>query len=282
MPIDILRVIFDMLIVQDEALALDLVHLSKAMQGWITPIIYKNAIVPERQVKNFQRTMESSNGRKLGKLVRLLYLGAGTDYRTFTFEELNESLPSILSACTDLESFSTSCSLLELEDDSSATMDGPSFPSPKYIIFDNGEGSKDSNLSSCHPILRNVTHLCINFADLDKITPDVVPNLINLAVHGSPDFRIKYDHFALVNDVLRSFPNLKSFVVLSYLMGIYPKISFKKQFWQEIVVIKDPRLIVRPGLDVEDYRAITIQGKAEKIWDETVMCTDWRDRCLAT
>jgi hypothetical protein len=159
-------------------------------------------------------------------------------------------------------------------------MDGPSFPSPKYIIFDNVLELERSNFPPGHPLLHNVTHLCINFTDLDKVTPDVVPNLINLAVHRTY-FWTKFDHFALFNDVLRSFPNLKSIVVLSYLRTMMPKISFEDEFWQEIVIIEDPRLIVRPGLDVEDYRAI-MQGKPEKIWDETVMCTDWRDRCLAT
>lgn len=257
MPVEIARYLLEVAAEQDKATSLALVRVSKAVETWITPIIYHTVILLRRyQSMSFYHTLKALKP-SVGPTVRSLVIQDSVTHPA--------TIAGIVRRCTDLQ---TLVSSVNVSGPKFMAMIDPSFPGPWHMVL-RGLGSKMPPLD--HQLLRNVTHFYIE--DLREEYVDRVqslPRLTHLGFGCWGDLEPS-DYVAHITRALSS-PCL---LVLILQAMSSRTVVLEGDTWWRLAEIPDERLLARPGFPQDDTIAQVTAG--ETMWDDAqAKYGDWR------
>lgn len=251
---------------RDSALTFALI--SRTVHYWITPILYRTVLLPNRMAADrFHRGLGEAIGFDWG--LDPDFAGPGNVRNVFLSPENKaDSVDlTILTLCPHVERLvldvhASLCAWKEVD----STLPWPAPWEVAVTAYDSGDWLG-------HPVLHNLTHLYLQMPVLCS-GKDILPEVLSLhqLTHLSLGSYWAGDELVALTERLLSASTSLEMVLLHSL----PNLGCVGEIWVELAKIPDERLLVRPGLSLHDFgELLTSEGT---IWDDArVKFEDWRE-----
>jgi hypothetical protein len=259
LPVEVVRCILE-LATEDKRASLALALVSKAVQSWITPIIYHTVILTsEGDIKYFYHTLQESKAN-LGASVRFLLIKHDIGD--------TEMIAKIVCGCVHVECIFTDAALTDPKH--LDTIDALSFPAPWHMMMTNPQRAFEAPLLG-HPLLRNITHL---YVDLIGSIKPFLSQLLPCLTHLGFGCWATELYVPRITYLLSSLPLVVLLLHAYEGFGKPADVLFGLR-WHELAQIEDERLFAGPGLCEDDYIELLRSGGT--IWDGAqIRYKDWR------
>ncbi|KAF8589592.1 hypothetical protein K439DRAFT_322864 [Ramaria rubella] len=264
LAIELVRHILEHAARQAKSTSLILALVSKDVNKWTTSILYHTVILKKLyQLRSFCHTVQVP---QFGAAAAVHTLVIWTVFHQKALREISIAIRS----CTCLSSLFSEG---DMTDTSFSTVDGSPFPSPlQLVILASGRMPPLG-----HPLLRNITHLCISsLNDLEDTSGIIQIHCVSLSLthiacvcFGDGDHWY-YEKFSRQVKQVLSSHSIRMVLVQVYLSAwSSPARSLVRPAWRALAKIPDNRLLVRPGLSALGHVGLVESKKT--IWDDTLI-----------